>query len=661
MKVIEGDCVAVMATMEPDSIDAIVCDPPYSLGFMGRQWDEHPDEDSAFGYYLAGLVDGEGSFRVQRHSRDTYSCAFSIHLRLDDRAILEQARKFLGVGSITTDQTGDRSPMARLNVQAKADCLRVVEVFTRYPLRAKKLRDFLHWAEAVIEWNEMKRGHRWSGRADWSRLEALKASIERAREYREIPWSGNGYQDWTREWAEEAYRIAKPGAHLLAFSGTRTYHRMTSGLEDAGWEIRDCLVWAYASGFPKSLDVSKAIDKAAGAEREVVGRHVQSVQTRKPGVTYGDGLAWHRDLTAPATDAAKRWQGWGTALKPAWEPIVLARKPLTGTVAGNVERWGTGALNIDGTRLPVAPDDPVNEAIYHNKPNLIYGEYADKRDGVLSPMAPKGGRWPPNLLLTDAELFDVRNDGVVGSGASAGDFTAGRYRREDETDGLFGFGGRYRDDNTYGDTGGYARFFLVPKSSRSDREPDLPDYAIALHRASGQCDKLDGWESTSPGRATSDETETGSSATSSSGKPPTAPSQTATSSITSTATSRTTASRTLSSPTPGISADKDGRSTDAVGPATSPSSSRRNRCGRCGKPLPRFSTHPTQKPTALMRHLVRLVTPPGGVVLDPFLGSGTTLVACIEEGFSGIGIDLDADYVRIAEARLNGVQQGIGL
>ena len=156
----------------------------------------------------------------------------------------------------------------------------------------------------------------------------------------------------------EAFRVAKPGAHLLAFGGTRTYHRLACAIEDAGWEIRDCLVWAYASGFPKSLDVSKAIDKAAGAEREKVAVG-SPVKRMIPGADQNSTGSWIKDngreyqpgVEVPATDAARQWEGWGTALKPAWEPIVMARKPLRGTVAANVTRYGTGALNIDATRI----------------------------------------------------------------------------------------------------------------------------------------------------------------------------------------------------------------------------------------------------------------------------------------------------------------------
>lgn len=157
----------------------------------------------------------------------------------------------------------------------------------------------------------------------------------------------------------EALRVAKPGAYLLAFGGTRTYHRLTCAIENAGWEIRDCVMWVYGSGFPKSHDVSKAIDREAGAEREVVGTKPAGngplksghVNSSGGGMSIGTERSPAIQVTAPSTDEAKQWQGWGTALKPAWEPIIVARKPLAGTVAATVMQYGTGALNIDGCRV----------------------------------------------------------------------------------------------------------------------------------------------------------------------------------------------------------------------------------------------------------------------------------------------------------------------
>ncbi|NDB61562.1 site-specific DNA-methyltransferase, partial [bacterium] len=161
-------------------------------------------------------------------------------------------------------------------------------------------------------------------------------------------WDCTGIANDVQLW-KEVLRVLKPGGHLLAFSGSRTYHRMAVAIEDAGFEIRDQIMWVYGSGFPKSHDVSKAIDKAAGAEREVVGETRKGAQSESTGRygAWGDGIT----PTAPATAAAKQWQGWGTALKPAHEPIVLARKPVKGTVANNVLTYGVGGINIDGTRV----------------------------------------------------------------------------------------------------------------------------------------------------------------------------------------------------------------------------------------------------------------------------------------------------------------------
>lgn len=168
------------------------------------------------------------------------------------------------------------------------------------------------------------------------------------------PAAMRNFQRWCTAWATECLRILKPGGHLLAFGGSRTWHRLTTGIEDAGFEIRDSIAWLYGSGFPKSMDVSKAIDKSAGAEREVVGTHHRhGGGSAVSGSMSGPlGIESELPLTAPATDAAKRWQGWGTGLKPSFEPIVVARKPLAGTVAANVLEHGTGALNIDACRIP---------------------------------------------------------------------------------------------------------------------------------------------------------------------------------------------------------------------------------------------------------------------------------------------------------------------
>jgi hypothetical protein len=210
----------------------------------------------------------------------------------------------------------------------------------------------------------------------------------------------------------EALRVAKPGTHLLAFGGTRTYHRLAVAIEDAGWEIRDCVMWVYGSGFPKSHNVGKGIDKAAGAEREVLGEHPCPAGNKAGGNSLNMsavGMPKTASITTPATAAAKQWDGWGTALKPAYEPIIVARKPLTSTVAENVLRHGTGAINVDGCR--VASSDKI--AAVTGKATLCGTRDGYDRPWKHDPAALAArqeranaaiekantlGRWPANLI-----------------------------------------------------------------------------------------------------------------------------------------------------------------------------------------------------------------------------------------------------------------------
>lgn len=302
-------------------------------------------------------------------------------------------------------------------------------------------------------------------------------------------------------WAE-CLRVLKPGGHLLAFAGTRTQHRMAVRIEDAGFEIRDMIAWVYGSGFPKSLDVSKAIDKAAGAERVVVGRYRAAVQTGVTGGLNGskadsDGVTW-ATITAPATPEARQWAGWGTALKPALEPITVARKPLEGTVAANVLAHGTGAINVDGCR--VGTDETLGRAKAGWGSKAVGADNYGKFNSIG--ITKEGGRWPANLIHDGGEEITE-----ILSGA--------------------------------------ARFFYCAKASKKDRE--------------------------------------------------------------------------------------------------------------------KGNTHPTVKPTDLMRYLCRLVTPLGGIVLDPFMGSGSTGKAALLEGFHFIGIERQEEYFEIAKKRLSEMQIGLSL
>jgi site-specific DNA-methyltransferase (adenine-specific) len=355
--------------------------------------------------------------------------------------------------------------------------------------------------------------------------------------------------------------VLKPGGHLLAFGGSRTWHRIAVAIEDAGFDVRDSIAWLYGSGFPKSLDISKAIDKAAGAEREVVGY-------RDPN---GSGVAgdaardnsgshiWSGELRSnqPITDEAKKWQGWGTALKPAFEPIVVARKPLVGTVAANVLLWGVGGLNIDGSRIGTTET--------WNRPpqskNEIYGKFEP-----VSTESNAQGRWPANIILDEhtAGLLDEQSGQVKGN---PGAKQTTDFRFMNDVDGKQKL---IQGDRT--DVGGASRFFYVAKASKKDRNEgleDLPD----VH----------------PSEVT-------------------------------------------------------GRKEGSAGASNG---------GYSGMTeTPRKNIHPTVKPTALMEYLVKLVTPPGGTVLDPFTGSGSTGKAALLNGFKFIGIELTADYLPIIEGRL---------
>lgn len=284
-------------------------------------------------------------------------------------------------------------------------------------------------------------------------------------------WDGGDIAFRAELWAE-VWRVLKPGAHLAAFSGTRTYHRMACAIEDAGFEIRDQLAWAYGSGFPKSHDVSKGIDREAGAEREkiaiggAVKRMIPGADQNKAGWEKADGRAYQPGVEIPATDAALQWQGWGTALKPAWEPICLARKPLAEkTVAANVLAHGTGAINVDGCR--VATEEQSSRAggrrqqthEGYQRPGATMCQ--DKSDWALS----SNGRWPANIVHDGSDevvaMFPDSNgqQGVVTGNEPSSPF-ANVYGDMPNR------AGRAEPRN---DSGSAARFFYSAKADVDDR------------------------------------------------------------------------------------------------------------------------------------------------------------------------------------------------
>ena len=357
-------------------------------------------------------------------------------------------------------------------------------------------------------------------------------------------WDSTGIAFQKETW-ELAYQLLKPGGHLLAFSSSRTYHRMAVAIEDSGFEIRDQIMWLYGSGFPKSLNIGKAIDKKLGAKRKVVGQKTAGALSgnskfndaktgtisrnhSNPTQSYKSGKAGMYDVTEPTTPEAKQHEGWGTAIKPAHEPIVMVRKPLSeSSIVDNVLKHGTGAINIDGCRIE--GDNNTERKTANRKSRSEDGVWTDNNSGMKQEDnhfadADPRGRFPANLM----------HDGL-------------------ETE--------------------WARFFYCPKVSKTERNQGLDDFETKKMGMSG------GAQSKGEGY------------------------------------------------------DKG----QGIG---------------LNRVIERKNTHPTVKPVELMKYLCRLVTPKGGTVLDPFMGSGSTGMAAKDEGFDFIGIEKDEEYFKICESRI---------
>ena len=385
-------------------------------------------------------------------------------------------------------------------------------------------------------------------------------------------WDASGIAFNVDVW-REALRVIKPGGHLIAFSGSRTYHRMAVAIEDAGFEIRDQIMWVYGSGFPKSHNIAKAIQKADGVEP--VG-----FKENENAAFYGTGSGGQynptpRQLFMPPTEGvAAEWDGWGTALKPAHEPMVLARKALIGTVANNVLTHGTGGLNIDGSRVSSGDSFEGMKGFASMKLNARRNGETEEEWKIRCESGPEQqeslrklqelGRWPANFIHDGSDevvaLFPDTKSGFLNQASVKAD------------DRIYGggFGNGKTNPRTFeANSGSAARFFYCAKASKRDRN-----------------EGLDGFEA---------------------------------------------------------KRDHDGRKDGGVG-----GDNPRNRTNNA-----KLNHHPTVKPTTLMQYLVRLVTPPNGTVLDPFMGSGSTGKACAYEGFDFIGIDQSAEYVAIAQARID--------
>ena len=368
-------------------------------------------------------------------------------------------------------------------------------------------------------------------------------------------WDSTGIAYNVELW-QEVLRVLKPGGHLLAFGGTRTYHRMACAIEDAGFEIRDQMQWIYGSGFPKSYDISKGIDKKAGAERtEVIGKSNSKGIRSGSGNYVGDDYKQKGyDITAPSTPEAKQWDGWGTALKPANEPIVVARKPLSEkTIAENMMKWGTGGINIDGCRIEINPEDfeayvRKEKSFYKARQgkNIYGGNSLFESKTKHANRIETKGRFPANVILDEeaGKMLDGQSGIKKGNGKQTVSF-----HKPSKNNCMSGDNLGHTTIANIGDSGGASRFFYCAKASKKERGD---------------------------------------------------------------------------------------------------------------------SKHPTVKPLSLMRYLCRLITPPEGIVLDPFAGSGTTLEAAILEGFNVVGIEKEHDYIpdirrRIERAQLNTQAPDMGL
>ena len=518
-----GDCLDVLRTLPDASVDSVVTDPPYGLSFMGKAWDKPTPRAEHAACVECGNDDPTEGWLV---------CTDCL------------------------EALGDSAPK-------------------RPAAPSHGGRDMLGHVSA--NWHD--KGTHSRGYADNDNA---------------------AFQQWCELWAAECLRVLKPGGHLLAFGGTRTWHRLACAVEDAGFEVRDSLAWLYGSGFPKSLDVSKAIDKRPGvgrhaefvahlierreaaglsradvsekvvgtrsgacwnwehhqfpeakwwpalrdlldldeakwgpviaeAERRKIGERTTGIGTGKGAVAY-IADSENRDVTAPATDAARQWQGFGTALKPAFEPVVVARKPLIGTVAANVTTHGTGALNIDACRI----EGEVPSTTHGVSGGDHIGQLKGRPLSEFTPHA--SGRWPANVIL-DEDMADVLDEqsGITkstgGSGDKSGNLAANVYGDYAGTTKGANAGG-------LGDSGGASRFFYVAKAPKRER------------------------------------------------------------------------------------------------------------------PVVDGVAHPTVKPITLMRWLVRLVTPPGGTVLEPFAGSGTTVEACLLEGFRCVAIEKGDEYLPLILERI---------
>lgn len=586
-----GDNIQSLRRLAANSIDSVVCDPPYLLtsiakrfgkegsaaartegndgsfarlsgGFMGRKWDspnvEMPEINADFANYMAGLIDGEGCFSVHKkqvNGYETFDCQFSITMRADDAAILyEMQRRLEGAGSIAIRDKETSNPQVRYCISSKRDCYILREVLLNFPLRAKKARDFEIWCHALDAWLAHEVG------GTWEDMEFYRDQIMLVKRF------GSFFKPellFHYRWSKEVFRVLKPGGYIFAFSGSRTGHWQAAAMETAGFIMHPMHGWVFGSGFPKAHAADKAIDKALGAKREITEyRDPRSLYDGRERESAAINTNWRgaegredvRDLSkqavsGPATPEAEQWEGWayGTqAQKPALEPIYLGQKPFSEkTGAANLLKHGVGAVNIDGCRVPLGESDALHNGVTHVEKKLDTADNEGKWGFKAVDRQAGLGRHPANLILDGSpEVVAMFPHGKSGTGAVKRKSSADQ---DGNTGSAYGAESRHEGTPmiTYGDEGSSARFF---------------------HQFGPGTDPL----------------------------------------------------------------------------FYHPKAGKQDRAG---------SKHPTVKPIALMQYLMRHITPPGGVVLDPFAGSGTTAEAAQREGFDCILMEAEPEYVEFLEQR----------
>jgi DNA modification methylase len=528
----------------------------------------------------------------------------------------------------------------------------------------------------------------------------------------------------------EALRVLKPGGHLLSFAGSRTYHRMAVNIEDAGFEIRDQIMWIYGSGFPKSHNISKAIDKHLGAERELIRKPfspqqmmMKDGQNERPWQNKAKELGYHETASdEPASPEAKQWQGWGTALKPAHEPIVVARKPLEGTVAENILEHGVGGINIDESRVgEQGGTKKSGPPSYIGSNALMGGLDGSLNGGGVEPI--DGGRFPANIIL-DAEAGAMLDEQSGESKAVKSNRGIGF-----NDSGVFGDGDSDFDTQRgFDDGGGASRYFKEVNFSKQEHTPivlarkpiegtvaenvlehgvgglNIDESRVKHDEPDIERKKMDsplgmftnpnreGERGAGPapeGRFPANIIHDGSEEVvegfpdtkSGDGKPHHVTRESQSGSMS----GKNYAGRTLN--TFGdegsaarffycakASTGERNEGLEGFDDSTSKNSYNNRVCSICEKhelqsnierrcvcenPVwgsgilkPTKNIHPTVKPIALMEYLCRLITPKGGTVLDPFMGSGTTGIAATRLGFEFIGIEMTPEYIELAATRI---------